>query len=97
MCICCVCGGVVMRGTVPFGVASATEIARQKTTRPDRIVRAPLFGAVAKVVWPRKTAAEIATIADTNERTAARWLSGEIEPPPCVAAALFVAIFPPRR
>jgi hypothetical protein len=85
-----------MSNTVPFGVASAREIERQKATCPDRIVSAPLFGPCAKLAWPFKTAAKIAVIANTNERTAARWLSGEIEPPPCVAAALFSEIFPPR-
>ena len=50
------------------------------------------FGAVAKVLWPRKTAAQLAVIASTNERTAARWLSGEFEPPGIVIAAIIVEI-----
>lgn len=50
------------------------------------------FGAVAKVCWPTKTAAHIAAIANTNERTAARWLAGEFEPPAIVIAAIIVEI-----
>lgn len=67
---------------VPFGIASATEIARRDCRRPDRIVGRPKFGAVAKVLWPPpKTAAALASIANVSERTAERWLSGEIAPP----------------
>ena len=46
------------------------------------------FSAVAKVLWPRKTAAQLAYIAKTNERTAKRWLSGEYEPPLSVVLAV---------
>lgn len=80
-----------MHGNVPFGVASATEIQRQKQTAPDRIVR-PMFGPVAKVLWPFKTAAHLAALANTSERAAARWLSGEIEPPGIVLAAVLVEL-----
>lgn len=50
------------------------------------------FGAVAKVLWPGKTAAHIAVIAGVEERTAKRWLSGEFEPPGIVIAAVIVEI-----
>ena len=50
------------------------------------------FGAVARVLWPFKTAANIAAIAGVEERTAKRWLSGEFEPPAIVIAAIIVEI-----
>lgn len=80
-------GAFVMHGRIPFGVASATEIARHDCQHPDRIVGRPKFGDVARVLWPPpNTAAQLATIATlagnkTSERTAERWLSGEIAPP----------------
>ena len=46
------------------------------------------FSAVAKVLWPVKTAACLADIARTNERTAKRWLRGEHEPPLSVVLAV---------
>lgn len=71
-----------MHGKIPFGVASATEIARQACQHPDRIVGRPKFGDVAKVLWPPpNTAAQLASIAGSSVRTAERWLSGEIAPP----------------
>ncbi len=71
-----------MHGRIPFGVASNTEIARHECRHPDRIVGAPKFGAVAKVLWPPpNTAAQLAAIGKVSERTAERWLSGEIAPP----------------
>ena len=51
------------------------------------------FGKVAKVLWPFKTAAHIAAIAKTNERTAARWLAGEFDPPICVVEAIIHETF----
>lgn len=77
----------------PFGnpVATAIEIQGQFRQGTDKIV-SPLFGRVAKLIWPVKTAAQLATIARTNERTAARWLSGEFEPPAIIIAAIIVEI-----
>ena len=68
-----------------------TEIDGQFCPATDKIVTRK-FGAVAKVLWPFKTAAAVAAIAGTNERTAARWLSGEFEPPAIVIAAIIVEI-----
>lgn len=75
---------------VPFGVASATEIARRECRSPDRIVGPFKFGAVAKVLWPPpNTAAQLAAIGKASERTAERWLSGEIAPPyPIIEAVM---------
>jgi hypothetical protein len=46
------------------------------------------FGAVAKLLWPNKTAATLASLAGANIRTAERWLSGEFEPPGVIIAAV---------
>jgi hypothetical protein len=46
------------------------------------------FSAVAKVLWPVKTAACLAAIAKADERTAKRWLRGEHEPPLSVVMAI---------
>ena len=56
---------------------------------PDRDKIVPRkFSAVAKVLWPQKTAAELAYIAKTDQRTAKRWLRGESEPPLSVVLAV---------
>jgi hypothetical protein len=82
---------------IPFGVAGAREIDRQNSTPTGKIAVRPIFGDVAKVVWQgEKPSVAIAEIADTNLRTAERWLSGESDPPPCVVAAMLARIFPQR-
>jgi hypothetical protein len=58
----------------------------------DRIVTRR-FGAVARVLWPFKTAAHLASIAGVDERTAKRWLSGEYEPPICIVTAVIDETF----
>lgn len=80
-----------MRAVYEERVSEQTEISRQFRQGTDKIVSRK-FGAVAKVLWPQKTAAQLAVIASTNERTAARWLSGEFEPPAIVIAAIIVEI-----
>lgn len=70
----------------------ATETERQIRQGTDKIVSGN-FGRVAKILWPFKTAAHVATIASTNERTAARWMSGEFEPPYVVIEAVMHEIF----
>lgn len=72
--------------------AVATEIQGQFRQSTDKIVGPSKFGIVAKALWPRKTAAQIASIAGRDERTAARWLSGEFEPPGVVLAAILFEI-----
>ena len=80
-----------MRSVYEERRAEATAIERQIQTGTDKIVSRK-FGAVAKVLWPFKTAAHLAAIANTNERTASRWLAGEFEPPAIVIAAVIVEI-----
>ena len=47
------------------------------------------FAQVARVLWPRKTSAELAFRAGVSERAAKYWLSGQREP----SAAAFKAVF----
>ncbi len=82
-----------MHGHIPFGTASAREIERHRCQRPEGpATGVSAFGKHAKLAWPFKTAAHIASIAGTSERHAARWLTGEFDPPSCVLAALIVEI-----
>lgn len=81
-----------MRTVFEETLAEATRTERQLRQGTAKIVSRK-FGPVAKVLWPFKTAAHLASIADTNERTAARWLSGEFEPPVCVVVAVVQEIF----
>jgi hypothetical protein len=83
-----------MSAELPAVGPSATDNDRQfRQFKPttDKIVGRK-FGAVAKVLWPFKTAAHIAAIAGRDQRTAERWLSGEFEPPAIVIAAVIVEI-----
>lgn len=80
-----------MHTNIPFAVASAGEIHRQECRAPTKL-SVSKFGPVAKLIWPLKTAATLASIAGTNQRTAERWLSGEFDPPGVVIAALIVEI-----
>ena len=73
-------------------IAEQTESVRQiQRTHGKIVVRK--FGAVAKLLWPFKTAAHLATIAGCDPRTAERWLSGEYEPPISVVQALLHETF----
>lgn len=80
-----------MRSSYERQIAEASETARHLCQGTDRIVSRK-FGAVAKLLWPNKTAAQLAAIANTNERTAWRWLAGEYEPPAVIIAAVIVEI-----
>ena len=83
-----------MGAELPTVGPSATENDRQFRRfdpNADKIVGRK-FGAVARLLWPFKTAAHIAAIAQANERTAERWLAGEFEPPAIVIAAIIVEI-----
>lgn len=73
-----------------YGNADATSNEIQGTFVPgrDKIVPAPQFGNICRMLWPEKTAAHIAAIAKRDERSAKRWLSGEFEPPFVVVNAV---------
>jgi hypothetical protein len=77
----------VLRGQPPV----TSELQGQFRPGQDKIVTRK-FGAVARVLWPEKTAAYVAAIASADERTAKRWLAGEFEPPAIVIAAIIVEI-----
>lgn len=81
-----------MRSVFGNPTAVAREIDGHFRQGTDKIVSRK-FGAVAKVLWPHKTAANIAAIAGRDERTAARWLSGEFEPPLVVVMAVLNETF----
>lgn len=80
-----------MRTVYEEQIGGAIQTARHLRQGTDRIVSRK-FGAVAKLLWPNKTAAQLAVIANSNERTAWRWLSGEYEPPAVIIAAVIVEI-----
>jgi hypothetical protein len=85
-----------METNIPFGTVSSREIVRRAASSPDEIVGPALFGEVAKLVWPFKTAFVLAELGSTTTRSAERWLSGEHEPPPAIVAAMLTEIFKPR-
>lgn len=82
-----------MRTAFGNPVAVATEIQGRFVPGRDKIVPVPKFGAVCKLLWPFKTAAELAAIGGRDERTAKRWLSGEHEPPLVVILAVVAKMF----
>ena len=51
-----------------------------------------IFGRVARVVWPRKTAFILAQIGGASDRAAKDWLSGKVAPPAVVITAIMVEI-----
>lgn len=68
-----------MRGQ--YGSAAVAAIEITGTSVPSREQKCPRkFGVVAKALWPRKTAQEIAYRCEVSERAAKYWLSGEREP-----------------
>lgn len=82
-----------MRNSYERQVAEQIEIRGRILRGEDKIVPTPLFADVCRLIWPEKTAANLAAIADRDERTAKRWLAGEFEPPIVVALYVFGRIF----
>lgn len=80
-----------MRAEWPGAGPCSNGMQGQFTVGRDKIVTRR-FGAVAKILWPEKTAANLAAIAGRDERTAKRWLAGEFEPPASVLAAVLVEL-----
>lgn len=80
-----------MRSMFGNPVAVAIEMQGHFTAGRDKIVTRR-FGAVARVLWPHKTAAHLAAISGKDERTAKRWIAGEFEPPATVLAAVLVEL-----
>jgi hypothetical protein len=81
----------------PWGNAEvvATEIGGRFQAGKDRIVR-PLFGPIARVIWPSNTDAHVASIAKCDPRTARRYLSGEIDPPSIVWVSMWLVAIESR-
>jgi len=71
----------------------ANEIQGTYVPGRDTLVPPTKFGAVCKLLWPKNTAAHLATIAKRDERTAKRWLSSEYEPPVVVLLAVINKMF----
>lgn len=86
-----------MRSVYELRTAEARKIEGHLLSGEDKIVRPWLFTDFAKLCWPEKTAACIAAIADKDERTAKRWLSGEFEPPIIVVLAVVNKMFERRQ
>lgn len=82
-----------MRSTYEERVAEARAIEGQLLLGEDKIVPLPNWVWFARHLWPTKTAANLASIAGKDERTAKRWLSGEFEPPKAVLAYLVGKLF----
>lgn len=53
------------------------------------------FSLVARIIWPRNTAAHLAAIARKDERTGKRYLRGELPPPAVIIAAIVNEIVRP--
>jgi hypothetical protein len=81
-----------MRSVFGNPVATAIEMQGHYNSERDTLVPPLKFAAVARLLWPFKTAAHLAAIAGKDERTAKRWLSGEYEPPASVIAAVIIEI-----
>lgn len=81
-----------MRSVLAERIEEARETERHLRQGTAKIASVGKFGVVAKALWPFKTAAHLASIAGSNERTAARWLSGEFEPPNILIAAIICEI-----
>ncbi len=82
-----------MRSNYEDRVFEQTEIQGRLASGGDTLVTPPKFAAVCRLLWPEKTAAHLATIADKDERTAKRWLAGEYEPPVVVLLAVINKMF----
>lgn len=80
-----------MRSLFGNPVAVAIEMQGHFVPGRDTFVRTK-FGAVAKILWPEKTAAQLAAIAGKDERTAKRWIAGEFEPPAVIFAAVLLEL-----
>lgn len=65
-----------------------SEIGGQFVQGRDRIVPPQKIASVCRLFWPVKTAIVIAPWANQTDRTAKRWLSGELDFP----AEIFLAV-----
>ena len=85
--------GVAMRAVFGNPVATAIEIQGHFVPGRDKIVPPLKWVGMAKHLWPKKTAAHLASIAGKDERTGKRWLEGDHEPPGVIIAAMVAEMF----
>jgi len=71
----------------------ANEIGGQFHPERDKIVTPLKWVGVARYLWPKKTAAHLASLAGKDERTGKRWLEGDHEPPGIIIAAIIAEMF----
>lgn len=87
--------GVTMRSVYEEKIARASKNART-IVQGDARLCSPIFGKVCKVIWPFKTAEELAARTGCSVRAAAYELSGEREPSVHSLQAVINAIIPQR-
>lgn len=73
--------GCVMRSVYEQRLAEQNEIKRQIWQGAAKFGSRSKIEHWSKELWETKAAANMATQFSTSERTAARWLSGELSPP----------------
>lgn len=71
----------------------ASEIQGQFQPDRDKIVPPLKWVGVARHLWPKKTAAHLASITGKDERTGKRYLEGDYEPPGAIVAAIVAELF----
>lgn len=82
-----------MRSTIGNPHAVSREIDCQFSAGTDRIVKPRPIRAVVEAVWPgEKADAVVAGICDCSVRTAARYLSDEIDAPAVLFAVIWVKL-----
>lgn len=81
-----------MHGTSNNSARVSREIDCQFRLGTDRIVKPRVIKGVCKVIWPENTEAYVATICGCSVRTAARYLSDEIDAPAILIVAITVEL-----
>jgi len=85
-----------MRTELPFAESPSTQNGCSDLPGPEENCRSD-FGAVARALWPEKTAATLAHLAGgASERAARDWLAGRTEPPGLFATLILSRCYPKR-
>lgn len=71
----------------------ATELQGRFQPGRDSLVTPLKWVGVARHLWPKKTAAHLASITGKDERTGKRYLAGDYEPPGAIIAAIVAELF----
>jgi hypothetical protein len=80
-----------MHGVFERNVREAREIERTLVQGNARLC-SPIFGRVCKIIWPHKTAEQLAAAVGCSVRAAAYEISGEREPTARTLAIVMVEI-----